>query len=76
MILEGPMIITAVGVLTMWHPGLIMGAEMWKNTSFRNSQKKGKNPYKEIDEEDGIAMVPAARYPNASIAWDRDGSRG
>jgi hypothetical protein len=75
MILEGPMIIAAVAALTIWHPGVVMGAEMWKNTSFRKNQKNAKNPYKEIDEEDGIAMVPAARYSNASIGESRDGFR-
>ncbi|KEF59046.1 uncharacterized protein A1O9_03889 [Exophiala aquamarina CBS 119918] len=64
MILEGPMIIVAVAVLTIWHPGLVCGANTWKNTSFRNARKRGKSlAYKEmIYDDDNIAMVPVARH--------------
>lgn len=42
MILEGPMIMIAVGVLTVFHPGLVLGRDMWKATafSFRSSRAK------------------------------------
>jgi len=62
MILEGPMIIAAVVVLTMWHPGLVFGADMWKSTSFRYAQRSGESPAcKEMaDDDDNIAMDPMA----------------
>lgn len=74
MILEGPMIIAAVAVLTVWHPGVVVGTEMWKTTSFRHNKAAAtaRTPYKELDEEDSVAMVPVARYSNASLALERD----
>lgn len=76
MILEGPMIIAAVAVLTLWHPGVVVGTEMWKTTSFRHNKAPGagaaRTPYKELDEEDSVAMFPVARYSNNSLALERD----
>ncbi|KAK5044382.1 hypothetical protein LTR84_011332 [Exophiala bonariae] len=72
MILEGPMIIAAVAVLTICHPGVVMGADMWKSTSFRhNGAEDAVAPYKETDEDDNIAMVPVARYSNTSLGLER-----
>ncbi|OAP63383.1 hypothetical protein AYL99_02610 [Fonsecaea erecta] len=38
MILEGPMIITAVVALTVWHPGVVLGARLWADAGFHGKQ--------------------------------------
>ncbi|KIW60045.1 hypothetical protein PV05_00295 [Exophiala xenobiotica] len=58
MIFEGPMIIIAVAGLTIFHPGLVIGRDMWKAAKGKKA-KDIKGPYKEVaDDEDSIPMMP------------------
>lgn len=38
MVLEGAMIILASGLLTVFHPGLVMGAEAWSRSSWKRAK--------------------------------------
>ena len=49
MILEGPMVFIAVAVLTVWHPGYVMGAKLWVDAGFHLRTRKDVLPsYKEV----------------------------
>lgn len=50
MILEGPMIFIAVALLTIWHPGYVLGTKLWNQAGFHlRKQKKNLGTYKEVD---------------------------
>ncbi|KAJ9610485.1 phospholipid-translocating ATPase rsb1 [Cladophialophora chaetospira] len=59
MILEGPMIFIAVALLTIWHPGYVLGTKLWNEAGFHlRKQKKTLADYKEVDtsSQEAIAM--------------------
>lgn len=53
MILEGPMIFIAVALLTVWHPGWILGEKLWVDAGFRlrptKKQENDKRAFASID---------------------------
>jgi hypothetical protein len=49
MILEGPMIFIAVGLLTVYHPGWVIGSKLWVEAGFHLRAKKSLQDYKEVD---------------------------
>ncbi|KIW83722.1 hypothetical protein Z517_02968 [Fonsecaea pedrosoi CBS 271.37] len=63
MIFEGPMIIIAVAVLTIWHPGIVLGAQLWEDAGFHFRTKASLVHYKEVNDSSAeqIAMMPS-RY--------------
>ncbi|EXJ56921.1 hypothetical protein A1O7_07265 [Cladophialophora yegresii CBS 114405] len=58
MILEGPMIFVAVGLLTAYHPGWVIGAKLWVEAGFHLRTKKSVQMYKEVDtgSQEGFVM--------------------
>ncbi len=54
MILEGPMIIIAVAVLTVWHPGYVMGAKIWMDAGFHLRTRKNQGPHEEADDKKAL----------------------
>ena len=49
MILEGPMIFIAVALLTVWHPGYVLGTKLWNDAGFHLRKQKTFSAYKEVD---------------------------
>lgn len=61
MILEGPMIFIAVILLTIWHPGYVLGAKLWVDASFQlrpgKKQRKSKPAYASLDASDSESRL-------------------
>ena len=58
MILEGPMVFIAVALLTVWHPGYVLGAKLWLEAGFHLRSKKELQDYKKVNgsSQEGFAM--------------------
>jgi hypothetical protein len=41
MVLEGPMVFIGVTLLTIWHPGYVLGTKLWNEANFHLRSKRG-----------------------------------
>jgi hypothetical protein len=40
MVLEGPMVFIGVTLLTIWHPGYVLGTKLWNEANFHLRSKR------------------------------------
>ncbi len=68
MIFEGPMIIIAVVVLTIWHPGYVLGTRVWQKAGFHMRTPKNIKSQEDASTE-SLEMKEGARSrdPEAEV---------
>lgn len=53
MVLEGPMIFIGVVLLTIWHPGWVLGSRLWSDAGFHLRRPKDRVGVKGVQDDGG-----------------------
>lgn len=67
MILEGPMIFIGVAVLTIWHPGYVLGAKLWVDAGFNLRRVKQLPVDSEVDTSSYDNLMMQEREPRQMV---------